>query len=119
MALIEVNGWPMPEREKTFHEKGVVFDKKRQFRADFIWPDLKLICEADGGIFNPMSGHRTPKGLTDDRTKDFLAQMQGYFVVRLTELHFREDVAELMLGEAIRHCQRRAEGACSKTSTTD
>ena len=107
-ALIEVNGWPKPEREVIFHEKGVVFKRRRMYRADFIWPDLKLIVEADGGIFNPISGHRTPKGLTDDRTRDWLAQMQGYFIVRLTELHFRDGLAELMLGSAIEYCQRRA-----------
>lgn len=108
MALIEVNGWPKPEREVMFHEKGVAFAKKRMYRADFLWPDLKLICESDGGIFNPISGHRTPKGLTDDRTRDVLAQLMGYFVVRLTELHFRNNEAELLLGEALRYCTERS-----------
>lgn len=107
MAMCEVNGWGTPEREYRFHEPGVVFEKKRQWRFDFAWPDLKLAIEIDGGVFRPMSGHRSPLGITTDRTKDSVAQLQGWQVHRFTELHFREGTVEPIMDAALAYCLER------------
>lgn len=106
-ALCEVNEWPVPVREYRFHEPDALFPKKRQWRFDFAWPEIKLAAELDGGLFRPMSGHRSPMGLTADRTKDSVAQLQGWMVLRFTELHFREGIVEPIMNEAFR---QRMEG---------
>lgn len=110
-ALIEVHGWPAAQREQRFHEAGFIYAKKRQWRFDFAWPDMKLAVEIDGGLFRPMSGHRSPIGITEDRVKDAVAQLMGWVVLRFTEISFRNDDVIPIMEEAFEYCKNRAGGS--------
>ena len=57
-----------PEREYKFHPD-------RKFRADFAFPDRKLIIEVNGGIWMAKSGHSTGKGIQRDYQKANAAQL--------------------------------------------
>lgn len=56
-----------------------MFAKPRRFRADFAWPDRKLIVEVEGGTFT-RGRHVRPLGFEHDCTKYNLAALQGFYM---------------------------------------
>lgn len=66
-----------PEREYKFHPD-------RKFRADFAFPDRKLIIEVNGGIWMAKSGHSTGKGIQRDYQKANAAQLLGWTYLQYT-----------------------------------
>ncbi len=62
--------------------------------ADFLWPEVRLIAETDGGAV-----HDTPGAFQDDRRRDQRLMRAGYRVVRFTwwqVLHAPEELVETL-----------------------
>ena len=75
---IRVAGLPVPRRE-------FVFCPWRKYRADFAWPEEKLLVEAEGGIFAKGKGwHMSVGGYLDDMEKYNLAALMGFRVLRFS-----------------------------------
>jgi hypothetical protein len=74
-ALCDAAGFPRPEVQQYFTLPGgdVV-------RADFVWRDLKIIVETDGGQF-----HRTRRAREADARRDLLFAQAGWQTLRLTK----------------------------------
>jgi very-short-patch-repair endonuclease len=92
----EVNGIPKPlsrgEEEFLLHcrvkclptpEREVKFALPRQFRADFLFREAKLIVEVDGGT-RANGRHNRHEGYERDCQKLNLATKLGYRVLRYT-----------------------------------
>ena len=76
LSHIKLFRLPEPVREYKFIDG-------RRFRADFAWPDIKLIVECEGGTY--INGrHVRPKGFESDCEKYNLATIQGWRVLRFT-----------------------------------
>lgn len=59
------------------------FDKKRQYKADFLFDAQKLIVEVQGGTWNG-GRHVHPKGYEDDCERMILAQLNGFRIIYVT-----------------------------------
>ena len=73
---IRAAGLPEPEREFRFHPK-------RRYRADFGWPEHRVLLECEGGQWI-QGRHNRPAGYESDCEKYNLAQLMGYQVYRVT-----------------------------------
>lgn len=69
-----------------------VFAPPRQWRADFAWPDKKLLVEIEGGVFGK-SRHTSGTGYTEDCHKYNAATCAGYRVLRFTGTMLDRDPA--------------------------
>lgn len=76
-----------------------VFHPTRKWRADFAWPELRLLVEIDGGIWMPKSGHSGGRAAIRDRERDNAAVLLGLRVLRFTG-------AMVQSGEAIQMVER-------------
>lgn len=74
----------LQEAGLTGYLRDAQFIPDRRFRGDFVWPDLKLVLEVDGGIYLAKSGHTSPKGYESDRIRDIEGLRFGYLTVRVT-----------------------------------
>jgi len=87
---IKVLGLPAPVTEYEFHPD-------RKWRADFCWPEQKLIVEYEGGTW--MHGrHTRGSGFEKDCDKYNAATVLGYRVLRFTQKHVKS-------GEAVKVIQ--------------
>jgi very-short-patch-repair endonuclease len=92
---------PAPLRQSRVPWKNT----KRMFRADFLWPDEKLIVEVQGAVGR--GRHTTAAGFMRDRVKGNLAQLAGYRVLEVCAAHIRDGSAidwirdALGLGESV------------------
>lgn len=59
----------------------------RKFRFDWAIPEYKLAIEYEG-IISAKSRHTSITGFTADTTKYNLAQLNGWIVLRFTQLNF-------------------------------
>lgn len=59
------------------------FAPPRQFRLDFAWPDRKVACEVNGGIW-VKSGHSSGKGIERDYEKANLAVLNGWRLLQFS-----------------------------------
>jgi very-short-patch-repair endonuclease len=64
---------PAPSREYRFH-------RKRLFRFDFAWVNLKIAIEIQGGSFIKKGGHNSAIGQARDCEKQRLATRAGWRV---------------------------------------
>ena len=80
---IKAVGLPDPEREYQFYPK-------RKFRADFAWPQYRLLVEVEGGIWSK-GAHARPKGILRDMEKSNLAALNGWMYLRVSG----DDINEL------------------------
>ena len=69
-------GVPSAEREYRFNES-------RRWRADFAWPELKLIVEIHGGTWTN-GRHNRARGLANDLEKSNAAQLGGWLYLAYT-----------------------------------
>ena len=78
-----------PEREYRF-------SNARRFRFDFAWPEEKVACEVQGGVW--VGGrHNRGKGYENDCDKLNLSQLEGWLLLYVTTTHIaRGDAAELI-----------------------
>jgi very-short-patch-repair endonuclease len=73
-ALIQTTALPEPHRQ--YRLKGPLGD---DFRADFAWPEFRLIAEADG-----RSAHVRVSAMTSDRRRDAEMAAAGWLTMRFT-----------------------------------
>ena len=64
-------------------EREIRLIKGRDFRFDFVWIELKVALEIDGGIWT-VGGHTSGAGKSRDCEKDWLACLEGWQVIRWT-----------------------------------
>lgn len=76
LLLVEAHGLPLPQTE-------YVFAPPRKFRADYCWPEAKVIVERNGGIWKK-GGHSSGGGILRDYEKSNLAQLAGYKYLQFT-----------------------------------
>lgn len=76
--LLQIKLFRLPEPVREYK-----FIDGRKFRADFAWPDIKLIVECEGGTYI-RGRHVRPKGFESDCEKYNLATIQGWRVLRFT-----------------------------------
>lgn len=76
LLQIKVAQLPKPVREFRFCEA-------RRWRADFAWPEQKVLVEVEGGIYS-QGRHTRAAGYTADAEKYNEAQLLGFVVLRFT-----------------------------------
>lgn len=97
-------GLPEPEREVTFHPT-------RKWRLDLAWPDSRVACEYDGGLFTGEASHTSVKGLLRDQEKANEAQLAGWILLRVS-------AKTVVSGEAVRWIARALEARGGANVTT-
>ncbi|MDO4750461.1 MAG: hypothetical protein Q4A24_00015 [Akkermansia sp.] len=75
------------------------FEPKRRWRADFAWPDAKMLIEIEGGVWN-RGRHLTPRGFMNDAEKYPAATLQGWAVIRLVDTMLTPDTIKQILDYA-------------------
>jgi very-short-patch-repair endonuclease len=89
MAIILKTFNPYPaEREHTFAPG-------RKFRADFAYPEKKILIEVEGGLFMRRGGHNSISGISRDIEKYNLAVTLGWRVLRYTSENMSQVVNDL------------------------
>lgn len=84
---------PQPEREFRFHPE-------RRWRADFAWPDRKIIAECEGAVW--VNGrHTRGSGFTADCEKYNAAALLGYRLFRFHAQSIKSGDAVRTLREAL------------------
>ena len=96
LTQIKLNGLPKPVPEFKFHPT-------RKWRADWAWPEEKLIVEMEGGIFGncrrmQKSGwHQSISGMLDDKNKYNEMNMLGYSLLRFIPSEIKDGTAVRMI----------------------
>jgi len=93
---------PAPVREYRFYPK-------RGWRADFAWPNEKLLVEYEGGIFARSMGkgqdygwHQSVGRMLGDMEKYNKAAMMGFRVLRFTANHVKSGEAVNLIEQALK-----------------
>ena len=74
---------------------------KRRYRADFAWPELKLLVEVEGAVYSG-GRHVRGKGFTEDLHRSNLAQLEGYMILRFTGEQVKSGLALDLIERAIK-----------------
>lgn len=95
------------------------FHKKRQWRFDFAFVELKLAVEIEGGIWArkgakkceecgevPKGGHSTGKGMLEDMEKYNAATIEGWRLLRVTPDQVQDGTALALIERAVIAIQR-------------
>lgn len=78
LALLRAAGLPQPVLEYQF-------EPSRKFKADYAWPDRKVIIEQNGGVWKQgASGHSSGTGILRDYEKSNLANAAGWCYLTFT-----------------------------------
>lgn len=93
-ARLQELGLPAPVFEHKFHPD-------RKWRFDMAWPEHKLACEVDGGLF-VNGGHSRGKAREGDYEKDAHALMLGWRVLRVSTGQMRSGIALAWLKEVLK-----------------
>lgn len=70
------------------------FHAERKFRFDWAIPSLKIAVEYEG-LNSEKSGHTSKQGYTKDTDKYYLAQKDGWMLIRLTFMNYKELIKRL------------------------
>jgi very-short-patch-repair endonuclease len=90
---IRAHGLPQPHEQYHF-----AAELGRKFRADFAWPQYKLLCEVHGAVWQRGGGgHSHPTGILKDIERYQIACLLGWFVVPVTTDHVRKGEAIALL----------------------
>lgn len=89
---IRAAGLPDPIREYPFAAP-------RKWRADFAWPDARLLVEVDGGI--GAGRHTTPVGYAEDCRKLAAAVLLGWRVIRVSSILVKSGEALALVEAAL------------------
>ena len=102
MAIqLTADKFPPWEKEIRFHVPRAG-QKKRQWRFDFAWPEIKVALEVEGGTFAAgKSRHTTGIGYGKDCEKYSVAAIQGWIVVRVDTKMIKSGLAIELAGQAI------------------
>jgi len=76
-----IPGWREWAEEKK--RLGLV-SKRVPFKADFAWPEARVVLEVQGGTF-VVGGHSTGPGIERDAVKSLTAQISGWALICLTD----------------------------------
>ena len=87
---IQAVGLPEPQREFGFQHA-------RRWRADFAWPEQKVLCEVEGGVWT-RGRHVRGAGFEADMEKYNAATLGGWRLIRVTPAMVRD-------GRAIRYLE--------------
>lgn len=96
LAVIGYAGLPSPQTQCTEPWAGT----GRRFRADLCWPDRKLLCEVDGGIWSG-GRHTRGAGFERDCVKTNMAVVRGWRVLRVTGSMIEDGSALAFIEEAL------------------
>jgi very-short-patch-repair endonuclease len=77
------------------------FALDRKYRADFAFPERKLLIEIEGGT-HAHGRHNRASGYESDCEKGNLAAAMGFFVLRFTTAMVMSGVAERQVAEMMR-----------------
>ena len=91
--LIDDDCLPVPAIEHRFHPI-------RKWRFDRSWPDYKVACEVEGGIWN-RGRHVRGKGFERDCSKYNEAALLGWLVLRVTAQHIENGKALVWIRRAL------------------
>ena len=82
LAVLRDANLPAPQRQ-VYIDPG---DGESPIRADFAWPDRRLVIEADSRRF-----HRTGPAFERDRRRDQRLTVAGWRILRITWLQLKDD----------------------------
>lgn len=83
----------LPDPKKEYR-----FDDKRRWRADYAWPDLRVLVEIEGGTWQG-GRHTRPQGYENDCEKYNAATAGGWRVFRFTsDMVYSGQAGEFMRG---------------------
>ena len=85
--------WPVPEREYRFAPP-------RHWRADFAYPEQRILIECEGGIYSN-GRHVRGKGYEADMEKYSTAAVAGWRVIRVSRRHITSGEALRMIEAAL------------------
>jgi very-short-patch-repair endonuclease len=91
---IKLVGLPEPEREYRFAPP-------RRYRADFAYPEQKILVEVQGGIYT-RGAHSRGTGLERDYEKINLAQLNGFMVFQFSRKMIESGEAITVLEKALK-----------------
>ena len=87
------------------------FRRDSGFRADFAWPDHRLLLEVQGGIYTRRA-HGSVKGVLADIDRLNEATLHGWRLLRVTPHHVQDGTALELLEHAL--AVRQEPGSCAK-----
>lgn len=99
-ALCRAEGWPEPLAEQKLVPG-------RRFSCDLVWPQARLVCEVQGGVWLAKGGHTGGRAQIDDMEKFNLLQLGGWRVIQVTP----KQVTDGTLRELLRAALGAREGA--------
>ena len=91
---MQLVGLPTPEREYRFAPP-------RRYRADFAYPEQKILVEVQGGIYT-RGAHSRGTGLERDYEKINLAQLNGFMVFQFSRKMIESGEAITVLEKALK-----------------
>ncbi len=94
LQAVRFAGLPEPVREFPFAHP-------RKYRADFAWPDARLLVEVEGGVYRG-GKHGTVTGIKGDIEKGNVAVLLGWRVLRFHGDQIRDGSALSAIEEALR-----------------
>jgi very-short-patch-repair endonuclease len=97
---IKVSGLPLPERQHKPIEG-------RKYAFDFAWPDQKLACEVDGGVWTG-GRHSRGSGIETDAEKYSLAAARGWRILRVVGKQVESGAALRWVEMALRYGEEEA-----------
>lgn len=83
-----------PQREYGFHDG-------RKWRADFAWPEIRLLVEVEGGEWQ-LGRHNRAMGYSADCEKYNQAALDGWTVLRFTGAMVRDGRAIRTVEQVVR-----------------
>jgi very-short-patch-repair endonuclease len=95
LQLILDDGLPRPLTEYRFAE-----EIGRMWRADFAWPDERVLAEAEGGVWT-QGRHVRGQGFIDDCEKYNWAALLGWVVLRFPPCMIADGTAVKMIRKAL------------------
>jgi very-short-patch-repair endonuclease len=92
----QVRAAKLPEPVREFR-----FSPPRRFRFDLSWPDRKVACEIQGGVWT-QGRHTRGAGAESDAEKLSLAAVDGWRVLVVTAKHVQSGEALTWIEQALR-----------------
>ena len=94
----------------TGYQREYRFDKSRKWRADFAFPQARLLVEVEGGIHSG-GRHVRGKGYEADLDKYNAAVAQGWAVLRFSPKHVQSGLAVGVIETYLKQWYRESEPA--------
>ncbi len=92
-------GLPEPKTQYQFHPQ-------RRWKADFCYPEYRIICEVNGMTHQASRGHTSWAGIHRDYEKQNAAQLMGYRYFEFDREMIEDGTAINTICEAIGRCEQ-------------